>query len=222
MPSISYWKEIAMHVKILKFIIILFLPVLLHAQPFSNLEDLVKSAMNGDKKKMQLALNEAKKLFTEHANDPSSITRITDTLQKAIEVHPVLLTDFILQNRMYYRKSVSSYLVVVKGNDFVFEDFLSESRMTVYYFTEKTCTHCHVYRPYILQLTEVKPEYVIREVDVLGWESEAQKRLMNFMRSRGQYNQFHPYVVAFRGNEPFYWGDVPGFFEYLKSKEHES
>lgn len=133
------------------------------------------------------------------------------SIDKLVDLSPYVVTDFIKEHSHIYKNITVPHLLISKGNNFEPNDFVPNGYKTIFYFTAEWCSMCKVVKPVLLKYIRIKEKVLIREVDVLDWESEAGDKLNQIARENGKYKRFLPYIIVFENGKIFYLGNVKDY-----------
>ena len=108
------------------------------------------------------------------------VEEILQILQEKISMFPYEITEFIRKNPQVYKKSNIPYLTLAIGNPITIENYLSSSKETIVLFSAEWCVQCQHVKPKLKQMAK-ESNFLLREIDILDWDSEACDMLKNYL-----------------------------------------
>lgn len=147
----------------------------------------------------------------EHQVTKKTWNKVAISIDKQVKSFPYPITDFITRYSYIYKRVSVPYLYIVKGNRFHPEDFIHSDLPTVFYLSAKWCTACKTLKPFLMQYLQLKKNFLVREVDIIDFDTEAAERMFQIAKDSSRYNIYLPYLIVYQNKQLMYLGKIEDF-----------
>lgn len=137
--------------------------------------------------------------------------QIATIVESCVNSRPIAVSDFIASEKTLYRHVSLPHLRIAYGNSFESQRVAWEGGTTLIYFTAPWCKMCKVIKPELLKLAEARPAVVLREADIIDWESQAHRVYIDEAHKFNDEGFKLPGLIVIEGGKIIYAGYAGGF-----------
>lgn len=146
---------------------------------------------------------------------PAEKNQLAQWLQQHWQKHSYPISEFIKEHSYLYQQISLAYLSIAYGNAIRWRDFAPNGYTTIFYFSAQWCSACKDTKPPLMAFVRKKTNYLMREIDIIDWQSEASSMLNAISHKEGYYRKFLPFLLVYHSGKIQFLGS---YQEWLTQK----